>query len=44
LIENGAKRWVTSRAVLFGLGKTWADVRVVPNGGLMSIPNGPDVV
>jgi hypothetical protein len=43
LIENGAKRWVTSPQVLFGIGKTWADVRVVPDGGLGSIPDGPDL-
>jgi hypothetical protein len=43
LIQNGAKRWVTSPAVLFALGKTWADVRAVPDGALMSIPVGPDV-
>lgn len=43
LIQNGAKRWVTSPQVLFGLGKTWADVRVVPDGGLNSVPDGPDV-
>jgi hypothetical protein len=43
LIQNGAKRWVTSPDVLFGLGKTWSDVRVVPDGGLNSIPAGPDV-
>jgi hypothetical protein len=43
LIENGYKRWVTSPQVLFGIGKTWADVRVVPDGGLGSIPDGPDL-
>lgn len=44
LIQNGAKRWITSPQVLFALGKTWADVRVVPDGGLGSLPAGPDVV
>jgi hypothetical protein len=44
LIENGAKRWITSPQVLFRIGKTWADVRVVPDGGLSSLPAGPDVV
>jgi gametolysin peptidase M11 len=44
LIQNGTKRWVTSPAVLTALGKTWADVRAVPDGGLTSIPDGPDVV
>jgi hypothetical protein len=44
LIENGTKRWVTSPQVLFRIGKTWADVRVVPDGGLSSLPAGPDVV
>jgi hypothetical protein len=43
LIQNGAKRWVTSPQVLTGIGKTWADVRVVPDGGLNSVPDGPDV-
>lgn len=43
LIENGTKRWVTSPAVLFALGKTWADVRSVPDGGLTTVPDGPDV-
>jgi hypothetical protein len=43
LIENAAKRWVTSPAVLFALGKSWADVRSVPDGGLGTIPDGPDV-
>jgi hypothetical protein len=43
LIENGAKRWVTSPAVLFALGRTWADVRSVPDGALNGIPDGPDV-
>jgi hypothetical protein len=44
LIENGTKRWVTSPQVLFRIGKTWADVRVVPDGGLSTLPAGPDVV
>jgi hypothetical protein len=43
LIENGTKRWVTSPAVLFALGKTWADVRSVPDGALTNVPDGPDV-
>jgi hypothetical protein len=43
LIENGTKRWVTSPQVLFGIGKTWDDVRVVPDGALTSIPDGPDL-
>jgi hypothetical protein len=43
LIENGTKRWVTSPQVLSALGKTFADVRVVPDGALSSIPTGPDV-
>jgi hypothetical protein len=43
LIENGAKRWVLSPQVLFAIGKTWADVRVVPDGALTSIPDGPDL-
>jgi hypothetical protein len=43
LIENAAKRWVTSPAVLFALGKSWADVRSVPDGGLLTVPDGPDM-
>jgi hypothetical protein len=43
LIENGTKRWVTSPAVLFSLGKTWDDVGSVPDGALAGLPDGPDV-
>jgi hypothetical protein len=43
LIQDGTKRWVTSPQVLSALGKSWDDVRVVPDGGLNSIPVGPDV-
>ena len=43
LIENGAKRWITSPQALFGIGRTWADVKVVPDGGLSDIPDGPDL-
>jgi hypothetical protein len=43
LIENGKKRWVTSPSVLSALGRTWADVRSIPDGGLTDIPDGPDV-
>jgi hypothetical protein len=44
LIENGTKRWVTSPAVLTWLGRSWADVRLVPDGALTNVPDGPDVV
>jgi hypothetical protein len=44
LIENGTKRWVTSPAVLAWLGRSWADVRSVPDGALGGLPDGPDVV
>ena len=44
LLQNGTKRWVTSPAVLFALGRTWADVRSVPDGALAGIPDGADVV
>ena len=43
LIQGGKKRWITSPQVLFALGKTWADVRVVPDGGISSLPDGTDV-
>ena len=38
LISEGAKVWVESPGVL--LGKTWADVRIVPDGGLSTVPDG----
>lgn len=44
LIQNGEKRWITSPDVLFWLGKTWSDVRAVPDGALSGIPDGPDLV
>jgi len=44
LIENGTKRWVTSPAVLTWLGRSWADVRSVPDSALAGLPDGPDVV
>lgn len=43
VIENGAKRWITSPAALFALGRTWADVRSVPDGALTDVPDGPDL-
>lgn len=43
LIQNGMKRWVTSPQVLSALGKTWNDVRSVPDGGLGSLASGSDV-
>lgn len=43
LIEGGRKRWVTSPAVLSALGRSWADVRAVPDGGLADIADGPDI-
>lgn len=43
LIQGGKKRWITSPQVLVALGKTWADVRVVPDGGLSSLSDGSDV-
>ena len=43
LIENSTKRWVTSPQVLTALGKSWADVRVVPDGALSTISPGADI-
>ena len=43
LIEAGQKRWIPSPQILFALGRTWADVRIVPDGALNGIPDGPDV-
>jgi hypothetical protein len=44
LIENGTKRWITSPQALFALGKSWADVRVIPDGALNNLPAGQDVI
>jgi hypothetical protein len=38
LIQNGAKRWVTSPQALAALGKSFEDVRVVPDVGLNTLP------
>jgi hypothetical protein len=43
LIENRTKRHITSPQVLAALGRGWADVRSVPDGGLDPIPVGPPV-
>jgi hypothetical protein len=43
LIQDGKKRWITSPQVLSALGKSWSDVRIVPDGGLSSLPDGVDV-
>lgn len=43
LIENGTKRWVISHSALFFLGKSWLDVKVIPDGTLDNMPNGQDV-
>ena len=43
LIEGGKKCWVPSEQVLTQMGKTWDDVREVPDGGLTSLMDGPDV-
>jgi hypothetical protein len=32
------------RQDLFALGKSWTDVRSVPDGTLVNIPSGPDVI
>lgn len=42
-VEDGTKRWIPSPEILFAIGKTWADVLIVPDGGLSSLPDGPDV-
>ena len=44
LIENKIKRLITSTKALTSLGKSWADVKMVPIGALLNIPRGPDVV
>lgn len=44
LIENGAKRWITSPEALFALGKSWADVRIAADGALISVPAGQDII
>ena len=43
LIEGGRKRWVTSPQALFALGRDWDDVRSVPDGALVDLPDGPDL-
>lgn len=43
LIQNGTRRWVTSPQVLAALGKTFADVWVVPDNGLDLLPLGADI-
>jgi hypothetical protein len=43
LVQNGTKRWVTSPGALFAMGKSWADVRVVPDGALNTLPSGQNI-
>lgn len=44
-MQSGKKRWVTEPRVLTGnLLKSWSDVRIVPDGGLASLPTGPDLL
>jgi hypothetical protein len=43
LVKNGTKCWITSPAVLAQQGFSFADVRVVPDGGLNTLPAGPDI-
>jgi len=43
LIQDSMKRWVTSPQALLAIGKDWAYVRVVPDGGLIGVPDGPDL-
>jgi hypothetical protein len=40
LIENGQKRHVTSPQALYALGRSWNDIRVIPDGALTNIPTG----
>jgi hypothetical protein len=42
-ITGGQKRQITSPAVLFALGYTWADVKSVPDGALDAIPTGAPI-
>jgi hypothetical protein len=42
-ITGGQKRHITSPAVLFALGYTWADVKPVPDGALDVIPTGTPI-
>jgi hypothetical protein len=42
LIQNGAKRLVRSPQAVIDLGKSWSDVRAVPDGELNAFPDGPD--
>ena len=43
LVKNGTKCWIVSPAVLAQQGFSFADVRVVPDGGLNTLPAGPDI-
>jgi hypothetical protein len=44
LIQAGSKRWITSPDLLLALGRSWSEVRAVPDAALVRIPDGPDVV
>ncbi len=41
VMKNGKKCWISSPQVFNRLGFNWGDVRVVPDGGLSAIPDGP---
>jgi len=40
LIQGGQKQHITSPQVLFALGRTWADIKSVPDGGLSTVSIG----
>lgn len=42
-ISGGQKRHITSPAVLFALGYSWADVKSVPDGALDALPTGAPI-
>ena len=43
IIENNLKRHIVSPDVLFAIGRTWADVKIVPDGGLSLVALGNPV-
>jgi hypothetical protein len=42
VMQGGKRCWIPSPQRLFDLGYNWSSVRVVPDGGLSSIPVGPN--
>lgn len=43
IMDNGKRRWITTREIFDAAGYTLAEVKVVATGALASIPAGPDL-